>query len=82
MRACVSDGEATYQMFRVWLDGCSLTDELWDKVMEEDEGFDYESKGVGRDPEVQSEVQVYTSSGTGVEEDDFHSNATDPADGE
>ena len=44
--------------FRTWLGSSSISEDMWITIMEEDEHFDYTTKGVGR--EVASEVEVYS----------------------
>ena len=52
-------------MFRMWLDGATPTEEMWQVVIEEDEQHDYSLPQIGNEAQlVQSEVNVYTSSGT------------------
>ena len=51
-------------MFRMWLDGATPTDEMWQVITEEDEQHDYSLPQIGNEaPAVQSEVYIYTSSG-------------------
>ena len=52
MRLSEDDKNATYQVFRQWLgpDGV-ISEEDWKTLMEEDEAFDYENRGVGREEE-------------------------------
>ena len=41
IRDISKENEATYRNFRLWLDGTTLTQEMWDSVMTEDELYDY-----------------------------------------
>lgn len=57
---------ATYKNFRSWLDNSSPTDEMWESIMAEDEQHDYCTPCALQDethPHIESEVNVYTSSG-------------------
>ena len=51
--------EATYAMFREWIEEVNIQEETWQDLIEEDEPFDYESKGVGR--EVTAEIEIITT---------------------
>ena len=53
VRLSDNDKTATYQVFRQWLgDRRHITEEEWKNIIEEDEAFDYASRGVGRDESV------------------------------
>ena len=60
------EADATHKNFRAWLNGSSPTEEMWDKIMEEDELYDYCSPLQDQNTThniVGSEVNVYTCSG-------------------
>ena len=84
IRECESDEVATYKSFRIWLDGNSPTDEMWQLIMEQDEQHNYSSNNV-EPPAVENEVNVFTSSsgeniaaeGAGPEGDDLDGYGTD-----
>ena len=63
MRECESDDVATYNSFRLRLDGNTVTEEMWQQIMEEDEQYTYNSISDGEPPAVQNEVNVFTTSG-------------------
>ena len=71
-----SEADATYKNFGIWLDDSSPTEEMWDVIMTEDENFDPHVVQNEATPPIESEVNVYTSSGahdgniSGVEESD------------
>ena len=77
MWECESNDVATYKSFRLWLDGNTITEEMWQQIMEEDEQYNYNSVSDGEPPAVQNEVNVFTTSevssppedGRGVVED-------------
>ena len=47
-------------MYRQWLGTASITEDMWATVIEEDECFDYQTKGVGRDI-IASEVEIVST---------------------
>ena len=49
----------TYAMFREWIGEVNIQEETLQDLIEEDESFDYESKGVGR--EVTAEIEIITT---------------------
>lgn len=67
MRLTKSDKEATYMTFRQWLGAASISEDMWSTVVEEDENFDYQNVGVGRDVVVAHEVEIAS---TDADEDD------------
>ena len=54
-------GNATYKNFRIWLDDTSPTEEMWDKILDDDEKYNYSSPHDYNTPPVQSEVNICTS---------------------
>ena len=65
MRACESDEEATYKVFREWLAGSTSTEQEWETVMKEDECHNYSlpnASGNATTPSIGSEVVTKTSS--------------------
>ena len=72
VRDGVSEGDATYKNFRIWLDDISPTEEMWDRIMSDDEKYDYSSTDVVDNvPPVQSEVDIYASSSLPTGDEDF-----------
>ena len=68
VRACESDEEATYKVFREWLAGSTSTEQEWETVIEEDEDHDYSipnASGNATTPSIGPEVGINTSSSMG-----------------
>ena len=62
VRACDTRSDATYKTFREWLDGATPTEDEWKVVMDEDQLYNYNNTEEAL-PNIDSEVDVYTSSG-------------------
>lgn len=82
-RLCADDKSATYHTFAAWLqEGCSpITEDVWKKVMDEDDLFNYANHGVGRETQVVDRVfEVCTeneNSGDQVNNDEDDGNEHD-----
>lgn len=67
----MDEAEVKYTIFREWLgtaDSSEISDERWGSLLEEDEAYDYQSKGNGLgepvvlgSPQPVNEVNVYTT---------------------
>ena len=78
------EADITYKNVRIWLNNSSPTEEMWDAIMKEDENFDYCAARVLQDetpPHIESEVNVYTSSGA-HDGNDTYSSGVEESDGE
>lgn len=75
VRELGNETDATYKNFRIWLDDTTLTEEIWESVMTDDELYDCNAPNSLQNepsaPHVESEIDVYTYSGarsSGVED--------------
>ena len=67
VRLSMNNKEASYATFRDLLGSATIEEDMWSKIKEEDECFDYADKGDGRD--VAGEVIVASNNEDDVAEE-------------